>query len=562
MSKNLLAFFMVLSLSGFAKNVFAKTDIEFILDASGSMRAAMEGKTQIAVAKQSIKTAIESVTPDTQVALRVYAHRVEQDDKAKSCLDSELVIPLGPLNKADFSAKVDLIQPKGYTPIAYSLSQAPSDFGPASESEKVIILVSDGEETCGGDPVQVVRDLLAKGFKVKVNTIGFNADAKAQVQLKLIAAAGGGQYYDAKDAATLASSLKDVTQKAVLVNKPTSVYGTEIQGGNAYESAVQLPVGQELRLNHHQRKSEYDYFYVDLKAGQSLSFTMTTGDKGITIQGATVQENDNPYAGFQIHDATRNKIGGEELIGVKNSTKAITVDVPVAGRYYILIGSIYDSVNKNVTFKGEVKGFYDAGSDSDAGSTPETALTIQKQSYPENYITAKDESDMFKLTTTSGERLAIKIIPENPKAMLMATLMDDLRAEIGKGQSPNEGAGFRVNATATGGVTTYLKVQRSMSDAPTKYSIQFETAMAETAPTTQPTATVPPVTPAPPAVSQPAVAPTESTEKVILHEIHETQVKWTAAKNLKVLAGVFGIGLLLGLVLGFVLKRSLVKKID
>ncbi len=553
--KNLLAFFVALvGLSGFAKNVSAKTDIEFILDASGSMRAAMEGKTQIAVAKQSIKTALESITPDTQVALRVYAHRMEQDDKAKSCLDSELMIPLGPLNKTDFSAKVDSIQPKGYTPIAYSLSQAPGDFGAAVESEKVIILVSDGEETCGGDPVQVVKDLQAKGFKVKVNTIGFNADAKAQAQLKLIAAAGGGQYYDAKDSATLASSLKEVTQKAVLVNKTASVYGAEIQGSNAYESAVPLPLGQELRLNHHQRKSEYDYFYADLKAGQSLIFTMTTGDKGVTIQGTTIQENENPYGGFQIHDATRNKVGGEELIGVRNSAKTVTVDIPTTGRYYALIGSIYDSMNKNVTFKGEVKNFYDAGSDSDAGSTPETALMIQKQSYPENYITAKDESDVFKVTTAAGEKLAVKIIPENPKAMLMATFMDDLRAEIGRGQSPNEGAGFRVSATATG-TTTYLKVQRSMSEVPTKYSIQFETATAETNPTT-PQAVAPTPPPAP-IVASPVVAPTEPVEKVLSHEPTSEKVHWMAAKNLKVLAGVFGLGLLIGLVLGFMLKGSL-----
>ena len=199
MNKHILSavlFLGILFVSGLAQ---AKTDIEFVLDASGSMRAAMAGSTQMEVAKQTIKSTIAIIPPDTNVALRVYAHRVEQADKAGSCVDTELMIPFGPLNVAAFSAKVDSIQPKGYTPIAYSLQQVANDFGIEREAEKVVILVSDGEETCGGDPVKAVQDLIAKGFKLKLHAVGFNVDAKTQAQLQAIAAAGGGRYYDARN---------------------------------------------------------------------------------------------------------------------------------------------------------------------------------------------------------------------------------------------------------------------------------------------------------------------------------------------------------------------------
>src|SRR5262249_1479862 len=200
------------------------------LDASGSMKEAMGTQNKIEAAKQSIKTALDTVSPDSFVALRVYAHRVEQANKAGSCVDSELMVPFGPLDKATIAAKLDSIQPKGYTPIAYSLQQAAGDFGTNRESDHVIILASDGEETCGGDPVQAVKDLIAKGFKVKVNTIGINVDSKAQAQLQAVAAAGGGQYYDAKDAASLGSSLQKLTQEALLVQKTTATYGQVIKG--------------------------------------------------------------------------------------------------------------------------------------------------------------------------------------------------------------------------------------------------------------------------------------------------------------------------------------------
>ena len=83
-------------------------------------------------------------------------------------------------------ARLDKAVPRGQTPIAYSLQQAAQDFGAPSDEERAMILVSDGIETCGGDPLATVRDLTAKGFKVKVHTIGFDVDAAARAQLEAI----------------------------------------------------------------------------------------------------------------------------------------------------------------------------------------------------------------------------------------------------------------------------------------------------------------------------------------------------------------------------------------
>src|SRR3989344_5652511 len=88
-----------------AINVSAQTapvDIEFILDASGSMAATGGTESQMDI---SIKS-----------------------KKEGSCKDTELLVPFKPLDVASFSTLVDEIKPNGYTPIAYSLKTAAGDF--------------------------------------------------------------------------------------------------------------------------------------------------------------------------------------------------------------------------------------------------------------------------------------------------------------------------------------------------------------------------------------------------------------------------------------------------
>jgi von Willebrand factor type A domain-containing protein len=566
MGKFRLAAFILLILL-VAGPAFAKTDIEFILDASGSMREAMGASNKMDVAKQSIKSALETVTGDSFVALRVYAHRVEQSDKAGSCVDTELLVPFGPLDKAAFGSKVDSIQPKGYTPIAFSLQQAASDFGTNRESDHVIILASDGEETCGGDPVQAVKDLIAKGFKVKVNTIGINVDSKAQAQLQAVAAAGGGQYFDAKDAASLGSSLQKLTQEALLIQKTTATYGSEIKGGDSYETAVAITPGTEYHLNHHQRINQFDYFYVDLKNGQQLSATVGTLGKGVVVQGTQAIENANPYAGMQVHDSTRNRLKQEEIIGGANATKTITVDANKDQRYYVLIGSTYDNMNKECPFKVEVKDFFDNGTQQDAGDTFETAMTADMSKPINASSPSSDPGDVYKFVTTKGQAINLTAMLESQATGLNIKAFDDLHVQLAEAGSPNNGAGFRMAFAATGPVT-FIRVQRRWPDDPgTKYTLTFEGAPPAAAAAAEGGATTPaPTAPAPPAPTAspipasapaPAAAPAPQVTEKIVEKVVEKPVNfsWFSAKGMKGLGIAFGVGLVGGLIGGFMLGR-------
>ena len=91
---------------------------------------------------------------------------------------------------------------KGRTPIAYALEHAAQDLG--TSGPRTIMLVSDGKDTCQPpSPCEVARRIAKGGVEMRIQAIGFNVDQEARRELKCIAAAGGGVYTDADNAATL-----------------------------------------------------------------------------------------------------------------------------------------------------------------------------------------------------------------------------------------------------------------------------------------------------------------------------------------------------------------------
>ena len=66
-----------------------------------------------------------------------------------------------------------------------------------SRAERIVVLVSDGKETCEGDPCVTARALAAADTKLVVHTIGFGVDAAARRQLQCIAGMARGTYSDA-----------------------------------------------------------------------------------------------------------------------------------------------------------------------------------------------------------------------------------------------------------------------------------------------------------------------------------------------------------------------------
>ena len=184
----------------------ADRSVLLILDASGSMNAKLpNGETRIAVAQRAIKGVAGFIPAQAQLSLRMYG--AQSAAREKNCQDTNLAVPFGPASAAGgaINTTVDGAKAQGYTPIAYSLGQAANDF-PADAKERVIVLVSDGKETCQGDPVVAAKALAGKS--ITVHTVGFIVDTAARGQLQAIARATGGTYFDAPVGPELPDTLK------------------------------------------------------------------------------------------------------------------------------------------------------------------------------------------------------------------------------------------------------------------------------------------------------------------------------------------------------------------
>ena len=182
-------------------------NLVFILDASGSMGAQIQGKMKIDIAKEVLVDLIKDLPAGVNVGLVAYGHRQKAD-----CNDVEELTPLGPLDREALATKITSLDHKGKTPITLAVQKVAESLR-TLEDETTIILVSDGEETCAGDPCAMVKELKASGIKFVMHVIGFDVNDKEKTQLSCLAEAGGGSYFTAKNAGELTSAAKKVVEK-------------------------------------------------------------------------------------------------------------------------------------------------------------------------------------------------------------------------------------------------------------------------------------------------------------------------------------------------------------
>ncbi|WP_165997460.1 VWA domain-containing protein [Bacillus sp. Cs-700] len=167
-----------------------------LLDASSSMLLESNGEQKMITAKNAVKSFAQTIGKDSDVSLVVYGHKGSEadEDKQLSCTGIEEVYPMGSYDKARFQKAVNAFESKGWTPLAAAIEKA-DKMCQTYDSAITIYIVSDGAETCDGDPVAASEKLSANGHTV--NIIGFDVDAEAENQLKEVAEAGNGEYFQA-----------------------------------------------------------------------------------------------------------------------------------------------------------------------------------------------------------------------------------------------------------------------------------------------------------------------------------------------------------------------------
>jgi len=228
MALNKVVIFMVIGLlTGlFASgNVLAADkSILFILDASGSMAQKFGDQTRMQAAKDAFDNLLAELPEGVDVGMEAYGHHGNKD-----CSVIEVMNPVGPLDAASIKANAHGLTPRhGSTPMAAALEKGAGALKVA-HGEKSIVLISDGKETCGGDPAAVAKKLRAKGIDITTHVVGLGVNDEEKAQLAAIAEAGGGKYYAANNAEELKKSLAEIKEK-VVAKKARVIFQDDFDG--------------------------------------------------------------------------------------------------------------------------------------------------------------------------------------------------------------------------------------------------------------------------------------------------------------------------------------------
>lgn len=198
-------------IQGDTEHTTIPTNGVILLDASSSMLLQADGKLKMDTAKSAVKGFASTIGNDSDLSLYVYGHAGTQNkaDKALSCGTIDEIYPLAPYEEKKFDEAVDQVKASGWTPLAGAIKQARLDHE-TTDDNITLYIVSDGAETCDGDPVAEAKSFAALAKDRHVNVIGFQVDQKTEDQLKKVAEAGNGTYMAANSLEEMTSTIAKV----------------------------------------------------------------------------------------------------------------------------------------------------------------------------------------------------------------------------------------------------------------------------------------------------------------------------------------------------------------
>jgi Ca-activated chloride channel homolog len=307
-----------------------------VLDASKSMNEdAGNGGTRLDAAKQAVDALVDRLPEGAPLGLRVYGSKVSETSRAEGCKDTELTVPVGPLDKDALRSTVNGLQGKGRTPIGNSLLAVPDDLGSA-EGRRSVVLVTDGGDNCAPpDPCKAAEEVARRGVEMSISVVGFQVNDRVRRQLRCIAEAGGGSYVDVGDADKLGDELAALLARAFRSYEPT---GTKVAGGPSQAQAAGLNEG--LFLDTLPPEDAARWYAVDVPEGRRLVISATAiPPKGSTGAGAFTLELYKPGADRSDPDESGIIRGAQEdtVAGttVTQSVRMTQRDAP--GKYFFTV---------------------------------------------------------------------------------------------------------------------------------------------------------------------------------------------------------------------------------
>ena len=183
-----------------------------VFDASGSMagnlgQGIMTEKPRIYEVRKALARVLPEVTRVRKVGLITYG-----PGPYRQC---NVHLDLRPIPNATepIMSAVSALSPAGKTPLTEAVEQAAEVLQYRSKPG-VVVLLTDGEETCGGAPCALGKVLKEKAKKLTVHVIGYQlrafrwTGAQSYLEVKCLAEETGGLYITAENRQDLVNAFK------------------------------------------------------------------------------------------------------------------------------------------------------------------------------------------------------------------------------------------------------------------------------------------------------------------------------------------------------------------
>lgn len=162
-----------------------RRQVLFVLDASGSMSLPFNGVSRMSAAQQMLREQVRKLPANSPVGLMAYGNGV------LGCRSARVYNQIEPYSGRRIERIVQSMLSAGNTPLAYTLNKIRTQLLPRHPG-LTIVVISDGAESCGGNPIVEAKLLTQAGATVHV--IGLATGRNVSLQLRGVANAGGGRY--------------------------------------------------------------------------------------------------------------------------------------------------------------------------------------------------------------------------------------------------------------------------------------------------------------------------------------------------------------------------------
>lgn len=174
----------------------AAEKLVIVLDASNSMWGQINATPKVTLARNGLETLLAQQPAQAPIGLLAYGNRRKSD-----CTDINVIARPGERDMPSLLQAINGIAPYGRSPISAALEQAAGLLAGTGN----ILLVSDGPESCDGDPCATAKHLKADNPGLRIHVLSFRGSSNNS--LHCLAENSGGQFALMQDAGQLAGQL-------------------------------------------------------------------------------------------------------------------------------------------------------------------------------------------------------------------------------------------------------------------------------------------------------------------------------------------------------------------